>query len=98
MRARMKPTHHMSNKVKRAADEYVRENQGDIIRRMMKVMVLVLNEEYGFGKARCGRVLAAINEAAEEQQHDEVFWAHVDARVHQIGFEFTDEDWRKGFS
>lgn len=98
MNARMKPAHLMSRKVKQAADEYVREHQADIIRRMFKIMVLVLHEEYGFGKLRTGRILTAITEAAADQQHDEVFWTHVDRAVKQIGFDFEDEDWEKGFS
>ena len=98
MKARMKAAWKMSRREKQAADEYVRENQADIIRRIFKIMVLVLNEQYGFGKVRTGRILAAINQAAEDQKHDEVFWAHVDQAVKRIGFTFEDEDWRKGFS
>lgn len=98
MKARLKPRHVMSNKQRRAADEYVRENQADIIRRIFKILAIVLNEQYGFGKMRTGRILAAVNEAAADQQHDEVFWSHVDARVKQLGFDFEDEDWKEGFS
>ena len=98
MKARMKPSWRMTRRERQAADEYVRENSGDIIRRIFKILVIVLNEQYGFGKVRTGRVLAAINEAAADQKKDEVFWAHVDQSVKQIGFDFEDEDWRKGVS
>lgn len=98
MNARLPACNVLNNKAKRAADIYVREQQADMIRRIMKIVILALNEEYGFGRVRCGRVLAAINQAAEDQQHDEVFWTHVDGRVKQLGFDFASEDWRKGFS
>lgn len=98
MKARLNPRNLMTNKVKRAADEYVRENLADIIRRIFKILAIVLNEQYGFGKVRIGRVLAAVNEAAADQQRDEVFWSHVDARVKQLGFDFEDENWKEGFS
>lgn len=98
MKARLKPSWRMTRSERRAAEEYVRENSGDIIRRIFKILVIVLNEQYGFGKIRTGRVLAAINEAAADQLKDEVFWTHVDQRVKQLGFNFEDEDWKKGFS
>lgn len=98
MNARLPAKNVLNNKAKRAADIYVREQQADMIRRIMKIVILSLNEEYGFGRIRCGRVLSAINRAAEEQQHDEVFWTHVDRRVRQLGFDFTAEDWERGFS
>ena len=98
MKARIKPAHVMTNVQKAAADQYVIQQQEGVTRRLFKLMIIALNNQYGFGKVRSARLMHEITELAECQKNDEIFWAHVDMRCHQIGFDFVDEDWREGFS
>lgn len=97
MKAHIPPKYRCTKKQKIAAQEYADNAQKDNIRRVFKLIAIALNETYGFGKLRTGKVLAEIDNMAKEKEHDPVFWAHVDRRVKQIGFNFPEEDWTKGF-
>jgi hypothetical protein len=96
MKAHLPPKNWMTNTQKKAADTYVRQQQEAVCRRIFKLMAVSLNDLYGFGKWRTSRLMADITAKVEDD--DPVFWTHIDRRVHQIGLELKDEDWREGFS
>ena len=95
MRARI-PTQ-LTKKQKTAIRENVAielKRQGqDTTRRMFKLLCAVLNEEYGFGRSRLMVVIDSIRSLAEEHDHDEVFWHHIDTLMDQIGVPFEKENY-----
>lgn len=97
MRARMKPADILSKEQKTAIREYAKEaftkQAQDNVRRMFKLMCLSLHEEFGFGKDRCTRLIQRINALAEEHEHDEVYWHHVDSVMKDIGVDFAKENY-----
>lgn len=65
-----------------------------IIRRVFKAMCASLNEEYGFGKIRCSRLIKSISAIMDEHATDEIFWYHLDSIViDRMGMEFDREDY-----
>ena len=97
MRARIKPADILSRDQKSAIKAYAKEEftkqaQGSV-RRIFKLMCLSLHEEFGFGKDRCNRLIKRINELAAEHETDEVYWAHVDRVMSEIGVEFATENY-----
>ena len=104
MRARIKPGNTLTNKQRDDLAKYIhievekhlKTERDAATRRMFKLMAISLNGLYEFGAGRTSRLIADISERLEAD--DPVFWAHVDRRLHQIGLEFKDEDWKEGFS
>lgn len=97
MRARMKPADILSKDQKTAIREYAKEQfakqaKGSV-RRVFKLLCLSLHEEFGFGKDRCTRLIQRINALVEEHEQDEVYWAHVDSVMQDIGVEFEPENY-----
>ena len=95
MNALIKPR--LNKKQKAAIRDAVAEEhrkQGEAgIRRMMKLMCVSLNEDFGFGAGRLSRVIECISELSAQHDHDEVYWEHVDKRLAQIGIPFDPEDY-----
>lgn len=58
-------------------------------------LLIVLHDEYGFGKKRLERLLGAYADADKqfkEDLNDGVAWTKIVNRLQQIGLEFSDED------
>lgn len=72
--------------------EYDKQGQ-DLARRHIKLMCVVLNEQFGFGKERLLKLVRAYGELSEERKEDEVFWSHIDRHLEQIGLDFQKEDY-----
>lgn len=93
----MRPADKLSKDQKTAIREYAKEaftkQAQDNVRRMFKLMCLSLHEEFGFGKERCTRLIQRINALAEEHEHDEVYWHHVDSVMKDIGVDFAKENY-----
>lgn len=96
MKAHLPSKRCMTNTQRKAANDYVRQQQEAVCRRIFKLMIVSLNDLYGFGKLRSFRLMQDIVSKVEDD--DPVFWTHIDRRVHQIGIELKEEDWREGFS
>ena len=97
MRARMRPADILSKDQKDAIRQYTKEEltrqaQGNV-RRLFKLMCLSFHEEFGFGRERCSRIIKRINALAEEHEEDEVYWAHVDLVMKQMGIPFDAENY-----
>lgn len=93
MRARVNPVGLMTGKqqaelrrrVEEMAAESVKQQETSTICRWYKLLMLALNQEYGFGADRLARVCAAIDRLADEERRDLEFWTHADIRLKQLG-------------
>lgn len=72
--------------------EYDKQGQ-DLARRHIKLMCVVLNEQFGFGKERLLKLIQAYGDLSEERKEDEVFWSHIDRYLNRIGLDFPKEDY-----
>ena len=72
--------------------EYDKQGQ-DLARRHIKLMCVVLNEQFGFGKERLLKLVRAYGELGEERKEDEIFWSHIDRYLERIGLDFPKEDY-----
>lgn len=99
MRARINPAAITSKMRKDAAREYVenevkKQHEGNV-RRLLKLMCVCLNDEFGFGKDRLRRLLCIITAVADDHLDDEVYWEHMDRRLAQIGLDFATENYEE---
>lgn len=97
MKARIPAANKVSAKQREAIRELVaaeleKEKQGTT-RRIMKMYCAALNEQFGFGQQRLFRLVNAVLEMLNEHADDEIFWARLDRKLHQIGMDFQDEEW-----
>ena len=87
----------LNNKIQKKIKEEVRaeyDKQGqDLARRHIKLMCVVLNEQFGFGKERLLKLVRAYGELGEERKEDEIFWSHIDRYLERIGLDFPKEDY-----
>lgn len=65
------------------------ERERDSTRRILKLVCVVLNEEYRFGAVRLSNVIRKLGELS--QMDDEIFWHHVDRKMEQLGIPFDKE-------
>ena len=72
--------------------EYDKQGQ-DLSRRHIKLMCVVLNEQFGFGKERLLKLVRAYGDVSEERKEDEIFWSHIDRYLERIGLDFPKEDY-----
>ena len=75
--------------------EWLRKNESAITRRIIKIMCIALNEEFGFGAERLSRLVKSINNTTEEWHDNPVFWTDVDRRLEQIGIPFEKENYEE---
>lgn len=99
MKARIKPTYGVTNKQKKVVAEFLKEEQQKqnkgAVRRLFKLMCVSLNDDFGFGAERLGRLINKIQMLSEEHATDEVFWEHVDKRLGQMAVPFEHEDYNE---
>lgn len=97
MKCRIPNKQKLSNKERRIIDDYAEERikneQLGMTRRIYKMFCIALNEGEGFGKDRLRRICMKVEEIAEYRKDDEVYWAHIDQRLHQLGLNFEDENY-----
>lgn len=97
MKARIPAANRVSTKQKAAIREVVaaelEKGKQDTTRRIMKMYCAVLNEQFGFGQQRLFKLVAKVLEMLNEHADDEIFWARMDRKLHQIGMDFQDEEW-----
>lgn len=85
MKARRIPT---AREIKRAREiatiEYqkVAEKERDgMARRIIKEMIFILNQEFGFGVKRCARAFKAFTTTLDNAKDNEYYWEHIDQVV-----------------
>ena len=97
MKARIPAKSMVSTKQKKYIRECVaaelEKGKQDTTRRIMKMYCAVLNEQFGFGKKRIYKLVTKVLEMLNEHADDEIFWARMDRKMHQIGLDFQDEEW-----
>lgn len=63
----------------------------ETVRRMLKLTIVTLHDEFGFGRDRLAQFVNAFNAVCSEAETDEVFWGHVDRICESVGVEFVKE-------
>ena len=100
MNARIKLQDRLTEKQKADITEYAKaiaqKENGDNARRFLKIVCVALNEKYSFGHDRLAILMDEINQLAEKQKEDCVFWSHIDRIViQQLKLPFIEEDYDK---
>lgn len=91
MKAHLPPGAHLSAKERRELKE-----ENDAIRRWIKLVCVVLHNEFGFGHDRIADFLGAVTKYSDERDHDEVFWSHVDSVIRdELGIDFQRENYEE---
>lgn len=97
MRAIIPAERMVSSKQKKRIKELVTKeherHKHETTRKIMKMFCVILNDKFGFGKARLYKVICEVLEMTNEHADDEIFWARMDRKLHQIGMDFQDEEW-----
>ena len=75
--------------------ETLHQQQKDHTRRMIKIFCVTLHQLFGFGAERCLKALRKIEELSIDRENDEVFWAHIDRYLEQIGLTFDKENYEE---
>lgn len=80
---------------KSQANEYLAKNREGYTRRIIKLMCIALNDNFGFGKDRLAKLVLNINDTSAEHGSNPVFWEKVDKRIEQIGLPFEPENYKE---
>lgn len=59
----------------------IERQRDDLTRRLFKLMLYSLHDEFGFGEKRAKKALAAMTNLSLKSDTDEVFWEHIDRVV-----------------
>ena len=100
MNARIRLKDKLSKKEKANIEAYVQEfNQNEAVnmsRRLLKIVCVALNQRFGFGHDRLLRLLGEIDNLAEQQKEDLIFWYHMDKEcIKCLKLPFEPEDYDK---
>lgn len=100
MNARIKLKNKLTSKQKADIEAYAREmHQNEAVnnaRRLVKIFCVALNQRFGFGHDRLAVLLGEVDNLAELQKEDLVFWSHVDKKViDHLKLPFEPEDYEK---
>ena len=90
----------LTKKQKADMEAYAKEvHQSEAVnnaRRLIKIVCVALNEKFGFGHDRLAVLLGEIDNLAEKQKDDPVFWSHIDREVIEyLKLPFVREDYNK---
>jgi hypothetical protein len=80
---------------KARAAEFLAENRLGYTRRVLKLVCIALNDNFGFGKYRLSELVEAVSQTSAESNDNPVFWANVDKRIEQIGLPFEPENYKE---
>ena len=66
------------------------------MRRWIKLLCIVLHNDFGFGVDRLDRVMDGISKLSDEEKCDPVFWEHADKLlIDQMKIKFDREDYKQ---
>lgn len=86
----------ISKKQKDIIKNELRSQQNDLSRRLLKLFCCALHDEFEFGKDRCQRLIAKVNDLAAKHYDDEVFWYHIDRElIDYMGINFPRENYEE---
>ena len=63
------------------AEEALKREQKNLMRRWFKLMCVALHNTYGFSTSRLAVVIQEIDKLSAAAEKDEIFWEHVDRVV-----------------
>lgn len=102
MKARLKLKDKLTSKQKANIEAYAKEiNQLEAVnnaRRLIKIVCVALNQnpKFRFGHDRLSVLLGEIDNLAEKQKDDPVFWSHIDREIiDYLKLPFEPEDYEK---
>ncbi len=94
MKARIPPNNRMTSVAKSAVDRYIYEKTHDELMRFLKIVNVVLNRHFGFGKTRLNRFNSELNGEMAKHQGDPALWVTIDRiLIDEIGLPFEREDY-----
>lgn len=65
------------------------KERDDLTRRIIKTVIFVMHEVFGFGKVRITKLFKRFTEVLEHSDKDAIFWEHIDRVViDELGFPF----------
>lgn len=75
--------------------EWLKKNEAALTRRVLKIVCVALNDEFGFGTERLSRLVRAVNQTTNEWHDNPCFWTSVDRRLKQKGINFEEENYNE---
>ena len=73
--------------------DWLKKNEQALTRRVLKIVCVSLNEEFGHGAVRLSRLVNSVNRTTDEWHDNPCFWTMVDRRLEQIGIPFEKENY-----
>lgn len=77
--------------VEQAYEQKAFDETARTIRRYMKISMIVLNREFGFGKERLDKFIEGVQSISMLSEDDEEYWMHIDMRLDQLKIRFEQE-------
>lgn len=76
--AKQRLSKQMQNSIKESVRKEREEQSKKLIEQILKVSLINLNRNFGFGQLRLIKFLDTVTEMFEEHREDELYWYHVD--------------------
>lgn len=76
--AKQRLSKQMQNSIKEIVNKEREEQSKELIEQIMKVSLINLNRNFGFGKQRLMQFLDTVTKMFEEHKDDKLYWYHVD--------------------
>ena len=68
----------MQNSIKEIVNKEREEQSKALMEQILKVSLINLNRNFGFGQQRLMKFIDTVTEMFEEHREDELYWYHVD--------------------
>lgn len=96
MKAHIPAKQRLPKAAREAVREFHDELEAETFRRWIKLTCVILHNRFGFGHDRLAVFLGEINEAANSERQDEIFWRHIDQVVNQeLKLDFEPEKYEE---
>lgn len=87
----------MMPEIEMYARRAVTKERDDLTRRLFKVILIALHEEFGFRKVKLARAIYKMNEIIKRSDTDEVYWEHIDrVIIDKMKLDFVRDYTEKG--
>ena len=95
MKAHISASMRLTKREKAIVKEYDDSIQNENFMRYVKLSIVALHEQFGFGHDRAADFLGTISRLAEEAEKDEIFWEHIDKIViEELKLELQRENYK----
>ena len=96
MKAHIPAKQRLPKAAREAVREFHDELEAETFRKWIKLICVILHNRFGFGHDRLAVFLGEINEAANSERQDEIFWRHIDQVVNQeLKLDFEPEKYEE---